>query len=136
MTESHLPDHVRRGVFEYLLPGNWRVLAGRTAAANEYLSVKLARANDWWFHVRGMPGSHVVLRAHDEDEPDRETLKLAAAIAAYHSKAREGGVVPVSATLAKNVSKPRGAKVGTVRIRREIVLKVRPGLGAAVLQQE
>jgi predicted ribosome quality control (RQC) complex YloA/Tae2 family protein len=126
MTLSDLPDHVRRGVWEYELPGDWRVLAGRTAADNEYLSIKFARANDWWFHVRGMPGSHVVLQGPRGEEPDRGTLKRAAAIAAYHSKAREGGVVPVSATHAKNVSKPRGAKPGTVRIKKEIVLKVRP----------
>jgi predicted ribosome quality control (RQC) complex YloA/Tae2 family protein len=49
-------------------------------------------------------------------------------VAAYYSKARAGGVVPVSATQAKYVSKPRGAKPGTVEIRKEIVLKIRPGL--------
>lgn len=135
MTEFELPGHVRRGIFEYALPGDWRVLAGRTAADNEYLSIKLARANDWWFHVRGMPGSHVVLRVTGDAEPDRGTLERAAAIAAYHSRAREGGVVPVSATLAKNVRKARGARVGTVQIRKEIVLKVRPGLGDAVIQK-
>lgn len=135
MTEPELPDHMRPGVFEYTLPGHWRVLAGRTAADNEYLSIQFARPNDWWFHVRGMPGSHVVLRVPGDVEPDRDTLERVAAIAAHHSKAREGGVVPVSATLAKNVRKPRGAKVGTVQIRKEIVLKVRPGLGEAVLRR-
>ncbi|WP_177342740.1 hypothetical protein [Desulfosarcina cetonica] len=60
--------------------------------------------------------------------PDRETLNRAAAIAAYHSKARGGGVVAVSGTLAGNVSKPRGAKPGSVLIRRERVFKVRPAL--------
>jgi predicted ribosome quality control (RQC) complex YloA/Tae2 family protein len=60
-------------------------------------------------------------------------LKAAAAIAAYHSKARNAGVVPVSCTRAQNVSKPRGAKPGTVQIRKETTIKVRPGLpgGAA-----
>jgi predicted ribosome quality control (RQC) complex YloA/Tae2 family protein len=76
-----------------------------------------------------MPGSHVILQCPPGEQPDRETLKRAAAIAAYHSKAREGGVVPVSCTLARYVTKPRGAEKGTVQIRKEIVLKVRPAAG-------
>jgi predicted ribosome quality control (RQC) complex YloA/Tae2 family protein len=115
-------------VAEYELPGGWKVLAGRTDADNDRLSLKVARANDWWFHVRGMPGSHVILQGPEDAEADRETLERAAAIAAYHSKARAGGVVPVSCTRARNVSKPRGAKPGTVEIRDERVLKVRPGI--------
>jgi predicted ribosome quality control (RQC) complex YloA/Tae2 family protein len=115
-------------MFEYLLPGGWKVLAGRTDTENDRLSLRLARPNDRWFHVRGLPGSHVVLQGPPGAEPDRDTLKQAAAIAAYHSKARQGGVVAVSSTLARYVTKPHGAKAGTVQIRKEIVLKVRPGL--------
>jgi predicted ribosome quality control (RQC) complex YloA/Tae2 family protein len=70
----------------------------------------------------------VVLQAPEGVEADRRTLEAAASIAAYHSKARQAGVVPVSCTRARNVSKPRGAKPGTVQIRKETVLKVRPGL--------
>lgn len=106
------------------------VLAGRTDADNDALSLKVAAPNDWWFHAHGLPGSHVILRAREGEEPSRETLKEAAAIAAYHSKARAGGVVPVSCTQARFVTKPRGAKPGTVEIRKEITLKVRPGLPA------
>ena len=115
-------------VFEYVLPGEWVVLAGKTDADNDRLSLKEAHPNDWWFHVRGMPGSHVILRAKEDDEPDKETLKKAAAIAAYHSKARNGGVVAVSCTRAKFVSKPKGAKPGTVTIKKETVLQVRPAI--------
>jgi predicted ribosome quality control (RQC) complex YloA/Tae2 family protein len=113
----------------YLLTGGWLVLAGRTEADNERLSLKIAKPDDWWFHVRGMPGSHVVLRARDGEEPDRATLKRAAAIAAFHSKAREGGLVAVSCTRARFVSKPRGAPQGTVSIRKETVFQVRPEPG-------
>jgi predicted ribosome quality control (RQC) complex YloA/Tae2 family protein len=73
-----------------------------------------------------MSGSHAILRVEAGQRPDRATLKAAAAIAAYHSKARAGGVVAVSCTKAKFVSKPGGAKPGTVAIRRETVFKVRP----------
>ena len=122
--EEALPS----GIVEYEIPGGWTVLAGKNDAVNDLLSLKLARPNDYWFHVHGMPGSHVLLRAKAGAEPDRRTLKEAAAIAAFHSKARTGGVVPVSCTLARYVTKPAGVKPGTVQIRKEITLKVRPGL--------
>lgn len=119
---------MKADVVEYPLPGGFRVLVGRTDRDNDVLSLKIAGQDDYWFHVRSLPGSHVVLQAPEGVEPDRRTLEAAAAIAAYHSKARNAGIVPVSCTRARNVSKPRGAKPGTVAIRKETVLKVRPGL--------
>jgi len=114
--------------YEYALDSDWTVLAGRTDADNDQLSIKVAKPNDWWFHVRGMPGSHAILQGKPGEEPDQKIIKQAAAVAAYHSKAREGGVVAVSGTLAKYVTKPRGAKPGSVHIRKEKVFKVRPGI--------
>jgi len=136
MAKAHsLPHEDSFRLLEYRLPGDWPVLVGRTDADNDYLSLKLARPNDWWFHVRGLPGSHVILQSRPGEEPERQTLKCAAAIAAYHSKARQAGVVAVSCTRARYVTKPRGAPVGTVQIRKETVLKVRPELGDAVITQ-
>jgi predicted ribosome quality control (RQC) complex YloA/Tae2 family protein len=129
MVQQHRSDHrPPPRVFEYRLPQGWLVMAGRTDEDNDHLSLRMAAPNDWWFHVRGQPGSHVILRVPSDQDPNRSILKLAAAIAAYHSKARQGGVVPVSATRARYVTKPPGAKPGTVQIRKEIVLKVRPAL--------
>lgn len=102
------------------------MLVGRTETDNDRLSLQVARPMDWWFHVRGLPGSHVVLQGPEGQEPDRATRERAAAIAAWHSKARTGGIVPVSCTRARYVTKPRGAPPGTVQIRKEVVLKVRP----------
>ena len=116
-------------VIAYTLPDGWQVLVGRTDADNDSLSFRVARPEDWWFHVRGMPGSHVLLQGPPGADADRQTLTRAAAIAAYHSKARNAGVVPVSGTRARDVSKPRGAKTGTVQIRNERVFKVRPARG-------
>jgi predicted ribosome quality control (RQC) complex YloA/Tae2 family protein len=115
-------------VWRYTLPGDWNILAGKTDADNDQLSLKTARANDLWFHVHGMPGSHVILTGPDGETPDKELVVAAAAVAAWHSKARKGGLVPVSCTQAKHVSKPRGAKPGSVSIRKEKTIKVRPGL--------
>ena len=111
------------------MPGGWTVLAGRSDRDNDYLSFRVAKPNDWWFHVRGMPGSHVLLQVPAGTEPDRATLEAAAAIAAYHSKARAGGVVPVTGTRARYVTKPSGVKTGTVQVRKETVFKVRPAPG-------
>ena len=126
------PPAPRVRVFEYALPGGWKVLAGRTDDDNDRLSLSIARPNDWWFHVHGVPGSHVILQGPDGEEPDRAMLKSAAAIAAYHSKARDAGIVPVTCTQAKNVSKPSGAKPGTVTVRKTTTLKVRPSIDGAV----
>jgi predicted ribosome quality control (RQC) complex YloA/Tae2 family protein len=113
----------------YTLPGGWQVLVGRTDADNDALSFRVAKPDDWWFHVRGMPGSHVILQGLPGTDPDRQALQRAAAIAAYHSKARTAGVVAVSGTRVRDISKPRGAKAGTVQIRNEKVFKVRPARG-------
>jgi predicted ribosome quality control (RQC) complex YloA/Tae2 family protein len=114
--------------WRYELPGGFEVLAGKTDADNDILSLKMAKANDLWFHVHGLPGSHVILRHPDGDKPDNASVKAAAAIAAWHSKARNAGTVPVKYTEARHVGKPRGAKPGSVTVKREKAVKVRPAL--------
>src|SRR4051812_43761029 len=126
MSAGRRPPSPPAGILEYELPGGWQVYAGKTDDANDHVSVRLTRPRDRWFHVRGMPGGHVVLRVPDDREPDRAALELAAGIAAFHSKARTGGVVPVSMAEGRFVSKPRGAKKGLVELRKETGLKVRP----------
>ncbi|HEY2922591.1 MAG TPA: NFACT RNA binding domain-containing protein [Candidatus Binatia bacterium] len=118
-------------IIVYELPGGWRVLVGATDADNDYLSIEVAQPDDWWFHVDKVPGSHVVLRAKPNDEPSQETLRQAAAIAAYHSKARSAGIIPVHWTRARFVTKPRGAKAGTVSVKHGKILKVRPDISFA-----
>ena len=114
--------------WSYELADGWQVVAGKTDVDNDILSLHLAGPQDWWFHLHGQPGSHVILKARAGLEPSKEVLLAAAAVAAWHSKARNAGVVPVVCTRAANVSKPRGAKPGTVAIRHEKILKVRPAL--------
>jgi predicted ribosome quality control (RQC) complex YloA/Tae2 family protein len=118
-------------IIRYELPGAWTLLAGATDADNDQLSTTIAAPQDWWFHAENVPGSHVVLRAKPDEEPGRETLQQAAAVAAYHSKARGAGIVRVYCTRARHVKKPRGAKVGTVEVTKGAVLKVRPDISLA-----
>ena len=115
-------------VYRYALPDGWEILAGKTDADNDRLTFKMAKPDDWWFHIRGTSGSHVILRHRKDVKADGKILKRAAAVAAYHSKAREGGVVGVSCTRARYVRKPCDAKTGTVKIQKETVYKVRPAL--------
>jgi predicted ribosome quality control (RQC) complex YloA/Tae2 family protein len=106
----------------------WAVLIGRSNEGNDHLTLHLARPEDYWFHVHGAAGSHVVLRrGKGKNEPSKRTLEEVAAWTAFYSQARTAGRVPVIWTLKKYVRKPRGAKPGTVICEREKSLMVRPG---------
>ena len=95
------------------------VLVGRTARDNDVLSIKLAAPRDFWFHVAGESGSHVVVRNPDKlDVLPRETKRFAASLAAGYSKARRGGKVAVHMARAGDVSKARGLAPGKVHLRR------------------
>jgi hypothetical protein len=104
------PQHQKGRLRTYTLPGGWKVLVGRTDADNEFLRFEVARPDDWWFHIRGMSGSHVILQGPPGVDPDRETLQRAAAIAAYYSKARTAGVVAVSGTRVRTSASPGARK--------------------------
>ncbi|HZH85459.1 MAG TPA: NFACT RNA binding domain-containing protein [Phototrophicaceae bacterium] len=122
-------------ILTYELPGGWMVFAGASDADNDYLSTQLAEPNDWWFHADKVPGSHVILRGRADAEPSQEILKQAAAVAAYHSKARHASTVSVHCSRARHVSKPRGVKTGTVNVSHGRVLKVRPDISFATRQR-
>lgn len=118
-------------ILYYALPGAWTLLVGASDADNDYLSIEVAQPEDWWFHADKVPGSHVLLRSKADEDPSAETLRQAASIAAYHSKARNAGIIPVHCTRARYVTKPRGVKTGTVNVKHGKVLKVRPDISFA-----
>jgi len=91
------------------------VLCGKNNIANDHLTTKLANRSDWWFHVKGQPGSHVVLECFPgESDPSESAFTDAAMIAAYHSSARDGVSVPVDYTKVREVKKPAASKPGYV----------------------
>ena len=108
-------------------PDGLVILIGRTAADNDVLTFKLAAQTDFWLHVAGESGSHVVVRnpANLERLP-RDTKQLAAALAAGYSKARTGGRIAVHLCRVRDVSKPRGWPAGKVAIGRYDTLRVSP----------
>lgn len=98
---------------QYISESGFTILVGRNNRQNDRLTLKQAEKNDLWFHTKDIPGSHVIIVTQGR-EPDEATMLMAASLAAYNSKAREAGKVPVDFTKARYVSKPQGAKPGMV----------------------
>jgi predicted ribosome quality control (RQC) complex YloA/Tae2 family protein len=107
----------------------WEVRVGRHARSNAALTTRHAGPHDLWLHARGVPGAHVVLRrpARTGVVP-RPVVEAAARIAAHFSEARTQALVPVQVTERKYVRPVRGGPPGLVRVDREEVLLVEPGL--------
>jgi predicted ribosome quality control (RQC) complex YloA/Tae2 family protein len=113
----------------YVVAGDWTVLVGRSARENDVLTHRYAAPGDLWFHARQAQGSHVVLRrVKKKAQVPKEAIIQAAAIAAYHSKARTSKHVPVSYTEKRYVKKVRNAPPGTAAMLREKVIFVTPTL--------
>ncbi len=100
-------------VARFRTSGGFTVLCGKNNLQNEYITHKLADRNDYWFHAKGVPGSHVVLLCGGV-EPDAEDFTEAACIAAHYSKAAGGDHIPVDYLLVRHVKKVPGAKPGFV----------------------
>jgi predicted ribosome quality control (RQC) complex YloA/Tae2 family protein len=92
------------------------IWVGRSDAGNDFLSTRLARGSDLFFHLDGAPGSHVVLRTEGRSDPPSESLLDACELAVHFSKARRAGRADVHVVPIRNVSKPRGAKPGLVHV--------------------
>lgn len=87
------------------------IIVGKNNKQNDYLTNKLAARDEIWLHTKDIPGSHVVIRSK---EPADITIREAATLAAYYSKARNSSSVPVDFTRVRFVKKPSGAKPGFV----------------------
>lgn len=109
---------------EFISQDGIEIRVGRRAEDNDELSCNPEHrdSSDWWMHVAGCPGSHVVIRCHDNDLPAKfkQTVSEAAILAAVNSKANKSGKVGVSLTRCRDVTKPRGAKPGLVQLRGSI----------------
>jgi len=101
------------------------IYVGKNNYQNDYLTLKFASKNDLWLHTKNIPGSHVIIKSEGRKIPDT-TLDEAALLAAYYSKGKHSGNVPVDYTYVKHVSKPSGAKPGMVIYRENKTLFVTP----------
>ena len=99
--------------FHYISSDGFDMYVGKNNFQNDELTFKFANGNDWWFHAKKMPGSHVIVRTGGKELPDR-TFEEAASLAAYYSKGRDQDKVEIDYVIKKEVKKPASAKPGFV----------------------
>ena len=107
----------------------FEILVGKGDVENDELTFGVADPRDWWLHVAGQSGSHVIVRTPDGlDALPRPVLQRAAELAAWHSKGRGAGKLEVHVCRVADVRKPRGFEPGKVQLRRWTSLRVFPRL--------
>ena len=113
--------------FRNVMIDGFEVLIGKGDAENDQLTFKVADNLDLWFHVAGVPGSHVVVRNPDKlSELPRHVVERAAELAAFHSKAKDGGKVEVHMARIADISKPKGFAPGKVILKKWTGVRVYP----------
>ncbi len=113
--------------FHYRSSDGYDIFVGKNNYQNEELTFKVATGNDWWFHAKGMPGSHVIVKANNEELPDR-TFEEAGRLAAFYSSGKDADKVEVDYLQKKNVKKPNGAAPGFVVYYTNYSLTIQPDI--------
>ena len=109
----------------FTTPEGYTVLVGRSARLNDEITFRRAAPDDLWFHARGVPGAHVVLRCGGRPVSE-ETMQRVAALAAYYSAARDNAAVDVQVARVRDVRRHPSGRPGQVLLRREEVLRAHP----------
>ena len=99
--------------FHYISSDGYHMYVGKNNIQNDELTFNFATGYDWWFHAKGCPGSHVIVKTNGDELPDR-TFEEAGKLAAYYSKNRGSEKVEIDYIEKKHVKKPKGAKPGFV----------------------
>lgn len=99
--------------FHYLSTEGYDIYVGKNNYQNDELTFKFANGNDWWFHAKEMPGSHVILCSKQGEVTDK-AMEEAASLAAYYSSGRDSKKVEIDYIQKKHVKKPNGSKPGFV----------------------
>jgi len=99
--------------FHYISSDGFHIYVGKNNYQNEDLTFKVATGNDWWFHAKGIPGSHVIVKTEGKELPDR-AFEEAGALAAYYSKGRENDKVEIDYIQKKYIKKVAGSAPGFV----------------------
>ena len=113
----------------YVTDDGFSIYVGRNNFQNDELTFKFASGNDWWFHLKGAPGSHVILKTEGREASD-SAMETAAAVAAWYSSGRENAKAEVDYLERKNVRKPGGARPGFVVYYTNYSMVVKPSLDA------
>lgn len=99
--------------YHYLSSDGFHIYVGKNNYQNEELTFKVANGNDWWFHAKGIPGSHVIVKTEGQELPDR-VFEEAGALAAYYSRARNNDKVEVDYIQRKHVKRAAAGAPGFV----------------------
>lgn len=118
--------------FHYLSTDGYHIYVGKNNYQNEELTFKFATGNDWWFHAKGMPGSHVIVKAGSEELPDR-VFEEAGKLAGYYSKGRDNDKIEIDYLQKKNVKKPNGSAPGFVVYYTNYSLTIHPDISELTL---
>ena len=118
---------VKSKPFHYISSDGFDMYVGKNNYQNDELTFKLATGNDWWFHAKGMPGSHVIVKAENKELPD-STFEEAGKLAGYYSKGKNADKVEIDYLQKKNVKKPNGAAVGFVVYYTNYSLTIHPDI--------
>lgn len=113
IVKKNIGVYKKTGYLKYQSSDGLKILVGKNNKQNDEITLKIADKEDLWFHVKDMPGSHVILKIANKDYTDVSILE-AASLAAYYSKGKNGTKIPVDYTSKKNVRKPKGSKPGMV----------------------
>jgi len=111
----------------YISSGGHEILVGKNNIQNDTLTFKVGKKDDYWFHAKNMPGSHVIIKTNGDELTDNEYVE-AAQIAAYYSKGRNSGAVEIDYTKKSNVKKPPNAKPGFVIYDTNYSMLVKPDI--------
>lgn len=123
---------VKSKPFHYLSSDGYHIYVGKNNYQNEELTFKFATGNDWWFHAKGMPGSHVIVKSNNEELPDR-VFEEAGRLAAYYSKGRDNDKIEIDYLQKKNVKKPNGSAPGFVVYYTNYSLTIDPDISGLTL---
>ena len=111
----------------YVDANGFHIYVGKNNYQNDELTFRFATGSDWWFHTKGIPGSHVIVRSENRELPD-DTYETAAAVAAYYSNGRDSEKVDVDYLQKKNVKKPNSAVPGFVIYHTNYSMTIHPSL--------
>jgi predicted ribosome quality control (RQC) complex YloA/Tae2 family protein len=128
-------ERVKSKPFHYRSSDGYDIYVGKNNYQNDELTFKFATGNDWWFHAKGMPGSHVIVKSKDGELPDR-VFEEAGMLAGYYSKGRESEKIEIDYLQKKNVKKPNGSAPGFVVYYTNYSLTTHPDISTLTLIED
>ncbi len=120
-------ERVTSRPFHYISSDGYHIYVGKNNFQNDELTFKMATGNDWWFHAKGQPGSHVIVKCGNDELPDR-SFEEAAKLAAYYSKGRLAPKVEIDYIQKKHVKKTNGGKPGFVIYHTNYSMSIEPDI--------